>query len=112
MKKEEILRIVDEAVDSKIKSFNFYRQICVKVREIVKEEMECNNDKVKEKDYNSMVIFVRTIKNIFYNMFITCDITGELHQLYFESRDGRSKFCIGITKEEFNNLIPFVEVRF
>ena len=116
MKKEEIMHIVSEAVDSKIKSFSFHVELCSKIRGIVKEAIEMDkakeNKENKEKEYDLMVNFVRTIKNIFKNMFLHCSCDGQIYELFFESRNGRSKFCFSITEEEFNNLIPFVEVRF
>ena len=113
MKKEEILRIVDEAVNSKIKSFSFNRELCETIRHFVELKVNSINDKEnKKKDYDLMVYFIQTIKNIFKDMFLYRNCNGEIYELYFESRNGRSKFCFGITEEEFQNLMPFIEVRF
>lgn len=113
MKKEEILPIVNEAINSKIESFGFHIQLCNKIKNILKVEMEKNNDKEnKIKDYDLMVNFVRTIKNIFKDMFLHQSCNGEIYELFFESRNGRSKFCLSITEEEFTNLMPFIDVRY
>lgn len=113
MKKEEILRIVDEAVDSKIKSFSFNRELCETIRHFVELKVNNINDKEnKQKDYDLMVNFIKTIKKIFKDIFVIRSYDRQLYELIFESRDGRSKCCFSITEEEFTDLIPFIPERY